>query len=111
MPDAASSERVSVWIYDWRDEDGNNPRSLVNAPIFFLARVAPDGTPTRVRNIWCVWFNEADEVNASSTPVLTTLQDREFVRRAVAEGRIQRIGPVPELPSDSPHNERLRSYT
>ena len=105
MPDTApSGERVSIWIYDRRTEDFHSrfPPATI---IFFLARVAEDGrSPGPSQGIW---FNEGDLVDALESPVWHVLNSPEFVRKAVAEGRIQRIGTVPELPEGSPNEQML----
>ena len=104
MPDTAPrGERVSIWIYDRRDGDCDTDFPA-GTPIFYLARVAEDGSSPGPCQ--AIWFQEGDLVDALYLPVAHVLDDPEFVREAVAEGRIQRIGTVPELPEGSP-NEKL----
>jgi hypothetical protein len=88
--------RVSLWFFDWRGEEGRIPQGAV----FFVARehVTVDGFRLGVWNVWCM--DTEDE-----TAVLTAFDDQEFVRQAIKDGQIQRIGPLPSLPDDSPHRE------
>jgi hypothetical protein len=89
--------RVSLWVFDWRRVRDSDTQE---GPVFFVARehVTVDGVRLGIWNIWCMFGEE-------ESPVCEMFDDLAFVRQAITEGRLQRIGPLPRLPDDSPHHE------
>ncbi len=90
--------RVSLWFFDWRRTDGD----VEEGPIFFTARerIAADGLVLRIWNMWSM-------ENEDQIPAAEQFDDRNFIRRAIADGRIRRLGPIPEVPAESPHRDVL----